>query len=336
MRTIIIEGSKDSVVASLEIIKAAVDRYKDLCEGKYCGQYVDRIQEIMGVKFFYSPPPRSAVPYAAALKCDFRASRPLQSREFHQDKENFDSTSSRSHQRIRKNDPFTTVFRESWSKDSCLKHEEDHPGHEKEAGQLEEISVLGADCKKPAHNFRDDSLGIVEVVPLSDMDTFEAQNRANGRLNTCAGHPHGNYPSHHYQLFGPANQPVFVGFPVPETTFLQTVNANTVNAFYSSSVSSEDMYEKKAKKASPSYKQKLVEKDMIGGKESPHETQQIFQPNTGALFADFQNILSLDDQTGSNSAATTSNSNKSSGSDSEICVFKSQAEEARRRLNFEE
>lgn len=47
-----------------------MERYKELCEGKYCGQTVDRIQRIRGVDFYYSPPPRSAVPYAAALKPD--------------------------------------------------------------------------------------------------------------------------------------------------------------------------------------------------------------------------------------------------------------------------
>lgn len=59
-----------AVLHALNIIKAAVNRYKELCEGKYCGQSVDRIQQIYGVDFYYSPPPRNAVPFAAALKVD--------------------------------------------------------------------------------------------------------------------------------------------------------------------------------------------------------------------------------------------------------------------------
>ena len=52
----------------LAILSEAVERYKELCEGKYCGKFVDRVQVIRGVEFFYSPPPRSAVPFAAALR----------------------------------------------------------------------------------------------------------------------------------------------------------------------------------------------------------------------------------------------------------------------------
>jgi hypothetical protein len=32
------------------------------------GHVVDRVQQVHGVSFYYSPPPRAAVPYAAALK----------------------------------------------------------------------------------------------------------------------------------------------------------------------------------------------------------------------------------------------------------------------------
>ena len=46
----------------------AVERYKELCEGGCSGQFVSRIQRIHGVDFTYQPPPRSVVPFAAALK----------------------------------------------------------------------------------------------------------------------------------------------------------------------------------------------------------------------------------------------------------------------------
>jgi hypothetical protein len=64
------QGPKIAVCEALACVYDAVERYKELCEGKYCGQTVDRIQRIRGVEFYYSPPPRSAVPYAAALKPD--------------------------------------------------------------------------------------------------------------------------------------------------------------------------------------------------------------------------------------------------------------------------
>lgn len=56
------------MVLALAILCEAIELYKELCEGKYCGKHVDRCQYIRGVEFVYSPPPRSAVPYAAALK----------------------------------------------------------------------------------------------------------------------------------------------------------------------------------------------------------------------------------------------------------------------------
>jgi hypothetical protein len=68
VRTIVIEGNPRSVVLALSILCEAIELYKELCEGKYCGKFVDRCQVIRGVEFVYSPPPRSAVPYAAALK----------------------------------------------------------------------------------------------------------------------------------------------------------------------------------------------------------------------------------------------------------------------------
>lgn len=65
-----LQGPRPAVVQALAIINAAIDRYKELCEGKYCGKAVDRMQNILGVDFFYSPPPRSAVPFAASLRQD--------------------------------------------------------------------------------------------------------------------------------------------------------------------------------------------------------------------------------------------------------------------------
>ncbi|EFN59020.1 hypothetical protein CHLNCDRAFT_137699 [Chlorella variabilis] len=68
VRTIVIEGKRRCVVHALRIIAAAVDRYVDLTGGSYCGQAVDRAHVIDGCTFFYSPPPRAAVPFAAALR----------------------------------------------------------------------------------------------------------------------------------------------------------------------------------------------------------------------------------------------------------------------------
>lgn len=62
------QGNRRSVVLAVAVLTDAIDLYKELCEGKYCGKVVDRVQIIRGVEFFYSPPPRSAVPFAAALR----------------------------------------------------------------------------------------------------------------------------------------------------------------------------------------------------------------------------------------------------------------------------
>lgn len=67
-RTMLVEGGRRAVVAALQTIAAAVETYASLCGGAYCGLSVDRQQPIGGVTFYYSPPPRSAVPYAAALR----------------------------------------------------------------------------------------------------------------------------------------------------------------------------------------------------------------------------------------------------------------------------
>ncbi|KAK9831875.1 hypothetical protein WJX81_004387 [Elliptochloris bilobata] len=62
------EGKRRAAVLAVSIICDAIDRYKELCEGAYCGQYVPRMQTIRGIAFSYQPPPRNIVPYAAALK----------------------------------------------------------------------------------------------------------------------------------------------------------------------------------------------------------------------------------------------------------------------------
>lgn len=52
----------------MEIMTEAVKRYKELAEGNYNGFQVDKKQHIKGVDFYYYPPPRRAVPYAATLR----------------------------------------------------------------------------------------------------------------------------------------------------------------------------------------------------------------------------------------------------------------------------
>jgi hypothetical protein len=68
-REFTIEGPSDASVAhAMSIMIDAVNRYKTLCEGKCAGQVVPRSQHVAGVEFFYQPPPRSVVPFAACLK----------------------------------------------------------------------------------------------------------------------------------------------------------------------------------------------------------------------------------------------------------------------------
>ena len=62
------QGKRRSVVAALQVITDAVDRYCDLCGGRFMHQAVEREQTVRGCAFFYSPPPRAAVPFAAALR----------------------------------------------------------------------------------------------------------------------------------------------------------------------------------------------------------------------------------------------------------------------------
>ncbi|KAK9864635.1 hypothetical protein WJX84_012064 [Apatococcus fuscideae] len=80
-RVFVVEGHWQCVVAALKIICEAVDRYKELCEGRYCGQHVHRSQIVSAVEFSYQPPPRHLVPYAAALKGQGNRARQGEGRE---------------------------------------------------------------------------------------------------------------------------------------------------------------------------------------------------------------------------------------------------------------
>jgi hypothetical protein len=62
-----VQGQRRAVAAAVEIIHEAVERYKELCEGKRRGEFVQRQQRIRGCEFSYQPPPRSVAPHAAAL-----------------------------------------------------------------------------------------------------------------------------------------------------------------------------------------------------------------------------------------------------------------------------
>jgi len=62
-----VQGQRRAVASAVEIIYEAVERYKELCEGKRRGEFVQRQQRIRGVEFSYQPPPRAVAPHAAAL-----------------------------------------------------------------------------------------------------------------------------------------------------------------------------------------------------------------------------------------------------------------------------
>jgi hypothetical protein len=48
------------VQAAVALIEQAVAKYKDLCECKRRGEFVQREHVISGVEFYYQPPPRKA------------------------------------------------------------------------------------------------------------------------------------------------------------------------------------------------------------------------------------------------------------------------------------
>ncbi|MCO5601067.1 hypothetical protein L7F22_055184 [Adiantum nelumboides] len=56
-----IEGKRVSVQAAVALIHEAVSKYKELCECKRRGEFVQRDHVIGGVEFFYHPPPRRAL-----------------------------------------------------------------------------------------------------------------------------------------------------------------------------------------------------------------------------------------------------------------------------------
>lgn len=66
-RVFCIQGNPESVMAASNLIHEAVERYKELCEGKRRGEFVQRLQYIRGVEFSYQPPPKNVVPNAASV-----------------------------------------------------------------------------------------------------------------------------------------------------------------------------------------------------------------------------------------------------------------------------
>eukprot|EP00887_Chlorella_sp_A99_P001213 scaffold14.g1213.t1 len=67
-RQFVVDGPAPAVAAALGVVCDAVARYKELCEGKYAGQSVPRLQRVSGMDFAYQPPPRNIVPFAASLR----------------------------------------------------------------------------------------------------------------------------------------------------------------------------------------------------------------------------------------------------------------------------
>ncbi|XP_073386017.1 uncharacterized protein [Physcomitrium patens] len=55
-----IQGKKAVVQTAVSLIEQAVAKYKDLCECKRRGEFVQREHVINGVEFYYQPPPRKA------------------------------------------------------------------------------------------------------------------------------------------------------------------------------------------------------------------------------------------------------------------------------------
>ncbi|KAJ7287868.1 hypothetical protein O6H91_Y318200 [Diphasiastrum complanatum] len=60
MRLFRIQGKKAVVQAAVSLIEQAVRKYKDLCDCKRRGEFVQREHLINGVEFYYQPPPRKA------------------------------------------------------------------------------------------------------------------------------------------------------------------------------------------------------------------------------------------------------------------------------------
>lgn len=68
IREFIVVGDSYAIHHALDIMYAAVERYKQLAEGPSRGTHVERCQTVCGVKFCYQPPPRHKAPYAAGIR----------------------------------------------------------------------------------------------------------------------------------------------------------------------------------------------------------------------------------------------------------------------------
>lgn len=223
----------------LTIINAAINRYKDLCEGKYCGQSVSRVQTILGVDFFYSPPPRSAVPYAASLKCDgsqigmLGSSDPLVKRQMQNQGARRQRQSTLTGGMTWKSKLMSDRCDDSTAWRSCARN----TGSEEATwGASREVEVESP--QKPA------------IMPKSpycekDLGLFEVPNQSydanSGRLLTISSNAN-KMPGHQtsgcnpcpppgYQLFSPAPH-ILYGYSLPTVNTLQGVNVATVCGNY--------------------------------------------------------------------------------------------------------
>ncbi|GMH35379.1 hypothetical protein BSKO_03247 [Bryopsis sp. KO-2023] len=68
VRMFSVQGPKLGQCMALEYMMAAVARYKHLAEGPCCEMKVSQLQTVRGIAFWYKPPPKRAVPFAASLK----------------------------------------------------------------------------------------------------------------------------------------------------------------------------------------------------------------------------------------------------------------------------
>eukprot|EP01025_Chloroclados_australasicus_P011902 TRINITY_DN1532_c0_g2_i2.p1 TRINITY_DN1532_c0_g2~~TRINITY_DN1532_c0_g2_i2.p1 ORF type:complete len:646 (+),score=56.39 TRINITY_DN1532_c0_g2_i2:254-2191(+) len=67
-RNFVLEGTPQQLLQTLDIMLAAIGRYKELAEGQCKGMSVNRIQRIKGLDFFYYPPPKTKIPFAASIQ----------------------------------------------------------------------------------------------------------------------------------------------------------------------------------------------------------------------------------------------------------------------------
>lgn len=68
VRMFSVQGPKYGQCMALEYMMAAVERYKHLAEGPCCKMKVSQLQTVRGIAFWYKPPPKKAVPFAASLR----------------------------------------------------------------------------------------------------------------------------------------------------------------------------------------------------------------------------------------------------------------------------